>query len=245
MHCLAIMQPYLFPYIGYWQLMKAVDRFVIYDDVNYIKGGWINRNRILIQGAPAYMTIPLVQASPNMTIQTLRMQSGTRWRDKLTRMLALTYARSPHFELVWPTLTRIIDYDTDDLVAFLTNQIQVLAQCLGLSTVFERASLSYPRHRASGQARVIDICVQAGATQYINALGGRSLYDKATFAARGVDLRFLACRMPPYSQRSDTFVPQLSIIDTLMALGVQATAHCLDAYDLIDPAPLPLAYDAA
>lgn len=234
---LAIMQPYLFPYMGYWQLMKAVDRFVIYDDVNYIKGGWINRNRILVNGEPAYVTIPLAQASPHAMINTLRMQAGPRWRDKLTRSLMLTYGRSPHFDSVWPTLARIINYDTDDLADFLTHQLVELAGSLGLTTAFQRSSLSNPKHTLTGQARVIDICKQNGATHYVNASGGRNLYDGATFHDHGVNLSFLSCQTPPYPQRAPAFVPHLSIVDTLMAVGLEATARYLDAYELLDSMP--------
>ena len=241
---LAIMQPYLFPYMGYWQLMKAVDRFVIYDDVNYIKGGWINRNRILVNGEPAYFTIPLDQASPYDAITAVHMQTGYRLREKLKKSLTLTYARSPYFDEVWPTLARIINYDTDNLADFLVHQLVELARNLEITTEFQRSSVTTPKQALAGQARVIEICKLNGATHYINASGGRELYDGTTFRENGLDLRFLSCLMAPYPQRAQAFVPHLSIVDTLMALGFEGCAGQLDAYELLAPLPASIRHAA-
>src|SRR5215470_12501960 len=124
---LAIMQPYFFPYIGYWQLIHAVDRFVIYDDVNYIKGGWINRNRILINNKPTYITASLSQASPFKLICDTTLQPSPRWRDKLAKAIEVTYHRAPNFAEVFPVLERLIRNETTILSDYLTHQLKTLS----------------------------------------------------------------------------------------------------------------------
>lgn len=229
---LAIMQPYFFPYVGYWQLLRAVDRFVIYDDVNYIKGGWINRNRILINGKPSYITVPLYHASPNRKICDISMQSSLDWRKKMIKSIENTYRKAPSFSEVFPIIEKLISYKTDNLVEYLTQQLSTLATLLGIKTEFVVASSCYQNNDMTGQERVIDICKNEGATTYINPQGGQTLYDTETFQNAGIDLRFIIMHPMPYKQRTAGFVPYLSIIDALMEIGVVELFHHLDRYEL-------------
>ena len=185
---LAIMQPYFFPYIGYWQLIHAVDRFMIYDNLNYIRHGWINRNRILINGEPAYITVPLHQSSPYKWIRETVMLSSSAWRHTLVRKIEIAYRRAPYYAEVFPVIEKLILYNTDSLSDYLAHQIQTLAVFMGINTEFVVTSHSYENNDLSGQERVIDICKCEGATTYINPPGGRALYDRATFAQSGLDL---------------------------------------------------------
>lgn len=216
---LAIMQPYFFPYLGYWQLMNAVDRFVIYDDVHYIKGGWINRNRILVHGAANFITMPLRGASSFRRICDIALVSAPRWRTDMLKTLDMAYRKSPCFAEVFPVIEKLITFETDRLAEILAHQLQTLARFMGLSTEFVVSSRRYGNDHLKGAARVLDICRTEGAQTYINAEGGQALYDARSFAAAGVELRFLRMRAQPYPQRSSAFVPGLSIIDVLMALG--------------------------
>ena len=230
---LAIMQPYFFPYIGYWQLIHAVDRFVIYDDVNYIKGGWINRNRILINGEPTYITVPLYQSSPYKRICDISLQSSPAWRDKLVRMIEITYRKAHSFAAVFPVVEQLIRYETDNLSAYLAHQLQTLSAFMGIKTEFVVTSRCYENNELAGQARLLDISKREHAITYINLQGGQALYDSETFRNAGIDLRFIVMRPVPYKQRVAGFVPYLSIIDALMEIGPVQTKHHLDAYDLI------------
>lgn len=230
---LAIMQPYFFPYIGYWQLIHAADRFVIYDDVNYIKGGWINRNRILINGAPHYLTVPLHQSSPNKRINEISVQASSAWRNKMIKTVENTYRKAAFFEEVFPIIEKLIGYGVDSLAEYLANQIQVLAKFMGIKTEFVVSSRHYSNSDLSSQARVLDICKREGATTYINAQGGQSLYNVDVFSASGINLCFLIMCPLPYKQRTPVFMPYLSIIDALMEVGsIQIKQH-LDEFDLI------------
>ena len=232
MKTIAIMQPYFFPYLGYWQLIHAVDRFVIYDDVNYIKGGWINRNRLLINGKPIYITVPLHQSSPYKRICDIALQPSPVWRDKLVKMIEITYRKAPSFAEVFPVIERLIQHEADNLAAYLAHQLQVLAAFMGIKTEFVVTSRCYGNEHLSGQARVLDICRREEAGVYINPQGGQALYDAETFRSAGVDLRFIVMRSLPYKQIGVEFVPYLSIIDALMEIGPVDIKRHLDAFDL-------------
>lgn len=229
----AIMQPYFFPYIGYWQLIHAVDRFVIYDDVNYIKGGWVNRNRILINGKPTFITAPLHQASPFKRICDTVLQPSLVWRDKLVKMVEMTYRKATYFVEVFPVVEELIRYKTDNLSDYLVHQLRTLSVCMGINTEFVVTSRSYENNELSGQERLLDVCKREGATTYINPQGGQTLYDSETFRKASIDLRFIVIRPLPYKQRAAGFVPCLSIIDSLMEIGPDGMKEHLGAFDLI------------
>jgi hypothetical protein len=229
----AIMQPYFFPYIGYWQLIQAVDRFVIYDDVNYIKGGWINRNRILINGKPVFITAPLHQSSPFKRICNTALQPSLVWRDKLVKMVETTYRRATCFVEVFPIVEELIRHETDNLSDYLAHQLQTLSAFMGINTEFVMTSRCYKNNELSGQGRLLDVCIREGATTYINPQGGQSLYDSEPFRKAGIDLRFIVIRPLPYKQRATMFVPYLSIIDALMEIGPDGINEHLGAFDLI------------
>ena len=231
---LAIMQPYFFPYIGYWQLIHAVNRFVIYDDVNYIKGGWINRNRILINGEPAYITVPLHQPSSFKRICDTTLQPSSAWRDRQVRMVETTYRKAPSFAVVFPIVERLIRHETNSLPDYLAHQLRTLSAFMGIDTEFVPSSRCYANSNLPGQARILDICSREGATIYINPPGGQELYDPKAFRDFGIDLRFIVMRSFPYRQRSKGFVPYLSIIDALMEIGPVETRRHLDAFDLVE-----------
>ncbi|WFP51671.1 WbqC family protein [Methylomonas sp. EFPC3] len=229
---LAIMQPYFFPYIGYWQLMHATDRFVIYDDVNYINRGWINRNRILINGSPKYITIPLNHASQNKHICEIKMLASN-WQNKILKSIEITYKRSPFFEEVFPTIDRIIRYKTDSLSDYLKNQLETLASLLSINTEFKLSSVAYKNTLLSGQERIIDICKREDATTYINLQGGQDLYDTKAFSAADIELKFIFMKPITYKQRSPSFTPSLSIIDVLMEVGLIEIKNHLNSADFI------------
>lgn len=230
---LAIMQPYFFPYIGYWQLIHAVDRFMIYDNLNYIRHGWINRNRILINGEPAYITVPLHQSSPYKRICDIAMQCSPAWRHTLVRKIDFTYRRAPYYTKVFPILEKLIFYDTDSLSDYLAYQLQTLSVFMGINTEFVVTSRSYKNNGLSGQTRVIDICKREGATIYINPQGGQALYDYAAFARCGLNLKFLIPFTIKYKQFGSVHIPWLSMIDVMMFNSPSQLRTLLDQYELV------------
>lgn len=230
---LAIMQPYFFPYLGYWQLLNFVDRFVIYDDVNFIKGGWINRNRILINGKPSYITVPLHQASQNKLICNISIQSSFSWQTKMIKSIENTYRKAPFFSDIVPIIKQIISYRTDNLADFLIYQLKTMATFLGIGTELIKSNHCYKNPDLTGQDRIIDICNHEGASVYVNLQGGQALYNPAAFRRQNIALCFIVMQQVSYTQRSAGFTASLSIIDALMEIGPQSVTEKLNKFNLL------------
>lgn len=212
-----IMQPYFLPYLGYWQLMNAVDRYIILDDVSFIRRGWIHRNRIQNHGEVQWLTIPITGASQNRTICELNLARSERVWHKLRRSVQLAYCHAPQYALGKAVFDRILDFRDDNLSQFLTNSIYESAFYLAIDTEIVRASdLEYDRS-LRGSERILELCARMGADSYYNAIGGQELYDADLFAARGIDLRFLRMKDDlVYPQGKHGFCPRLSVLDAMM-----------------------------
>ncbi|CAB3697700.1 hypothetical protein LMG24076_03253 [Trinickia soli] len=226
------MQPYFFPYIGYFQLMAKVDRFVIFDDVNFINKGWINRNRINIGGTAHMVTIPLQQASQNRLISEIEVDSSSNWREKMLRSIEQSYARAPQFSHVFPLVDAIIRHGASNLADYLCHGLTTLRDHLRIATEILPTSRRYANADLKGQERIIDICLKEDASVYVNAIGGKELYCRATFADRGLDLKFLEPVLPPYACGRLAYVPGLSIIDVLMWNEPSLVDHMLHSATL-------------
>jgi hypothetical protein len=229
---LGIMQPYVFPYIGYFQLLHAVDRFVIYDDVSFIKQGWINRNRILIGGQASYFTVPLANASSYSQIREIQVCSY-EWRSKLLKSVEHAYKRSPFFSETFPLIKAVLLEEESFISKLATNSILKVAAHLNISTELITTSTDYHNAHLKAQERVLDICRLESASQYINPIGGIDLYSRQAFAERGIDLKFIKPKPLIYPQFKNNFVPWLSIVDVLMFNGRDQTRNFLDEYELL------------
>jgi len=233
MKTLAIMQPYFLPYIGYIQLLRGVDRFVILDDVNYINRGWVNRNRLLLHGAAYTFTLPLQNASQNRLICDIELLDSMEWRKNIMCTIQHAYTKAPVFEEVWPLMESIFEYPTIQLDKFLLHSLRKVVEYLNLNIQIVKSARRYNNAHLRGQDRIIDICRQEGASRYVNAIGGRSLYRPECFAAYGIELTFLQSRPVIYRQKSETFIPWLSIMDVLMFNTKEQTLGMLQEFDLI------------
>lgn len=231
---LAIMQPYFLPYIGYFQLMAAVDKFILLDDVNYINRGWINRNRIFVQGAPHWITVPLIGASQNRLIRDILISPDSRWRTKMLRSVESAYRNFPQFDGVFPRLETIVTSAESNLSQFLFQSLQAIADYLGLSVPIEPTSSIYEKGSLTGADRILDICRREGATTYVNATGGRALYDLERFRDYGIELRFVEPRMNELQLQYDEATgPSLSIVDLLLRNPVADMQRAISAYALM------------
>jgi hypothetical protein len=230
---LAIMQPYFLPYIGYFQLMAAVDKFVLLDDVSFITGGWINRNRIAIKGEAHWFTLPLVKASQNRLISEIEIVDDTVWRRKALRKVELAYGLAPFASQILPFFQGLLGEARGPLSGFLFRQLRQVADYIGITAIIEPTSAIYPKRGRTGQDRILDICAREGATSYLNLPGGRSLYDTELFAGAGIDLRFLDPNLETLALRySGTQGPILSILDLLMLNPVTAIHEATRAASL-------------
>jgi hypothetical protein len=214
---LAIMQPYFLPYIGYFQLMSAVDKLVLLDDVNFINGGWINRNRIALNGEPYWLTLPLAKASQNRLINEIEIMDDALWKRKTMRTVELSYRSAPFAPQILSLISDILKEARGSLSEFLFDQLRRVADYIGIETKIEASSTIYPKNGRSGQERILDICTREGASTYVNLPGGRSLYDARLFASTGIELLFLESNLPALTLRhGGSEGPSLSILDLLM-----------------------------
>lgn len=213
---LAIMQPYFFPYIGYFQLVNAVDKFVFYDDVNYIKSGWINRNRLFLSGAVRYITVPLVAASSFEKINRTRVRGENDWSEQMLSVIHQSYAKAPHYRAVANLIEEVLNSQNEYISELAKNSIIAVANYLEIENDFFGSSTVYENQELRSVDRVLDICKKEKATEYWNLPGGKDLYSPETFKNEGVELRIINVEITPYQQIASDFQSGLSIIDVLM-----------------------------
>lgn len=225
-----IMQPYLFPYLGYFQLINAVDTFVIYDDVNFIKQGWINRNRILLNGSEYMFNIILNGASSFKKINEIEIIPNNH---KLIATIKQAYRKAPFFIEAYPVLNNIFLDKETNLAFFLTNSLYAIAKYLDINTPIVVSSEIEKDTSLKGEDKVIDICRQLKANCYINAIGGHELYSKEKFAENGLELNFIKSNPIMYNQFNNQFIPWLSIIDVMMFNSPEEINKMLNQYELV------------
>lgn len=228
-----IMQPYFFPYIGYWQLINAVDKYVIYDDVNFIKGGWINRNKILMNGEAKMIHLKMHGASSNALIKEIEVSEDFIYKKKFLRTIESCYKKAPYFEEVYPVIKDIINEEEINLAKYLEYSIRKICNYLLIDTELIVSSSLNKNNNLKGQDKVIEICKLLGASEYYNAIGGLELYSDEEFTAQDMKLRFVKTETIKYQQFNNEFVPHLSIIDLMMFNAVTDIKEMLEQYNLI------------
>ena len=230
---LGMMQPYFYPYLGYWQLMNYVDEYIIYDDVNYIKGGWINRNRIKLNGEPAYFGISVKKASQNKKINEHEIFMPDSDKERLLMKVKMAYGKAPYFKDVYELFKDTVYCEKTNLAEYLKYLNIKTAEYMGITTkIYSATELNFD-HTNRAQARIIDICRLRGASEYINAIGGKELYDKQLFSENGIKLSFLKMDTDiVYPQGKSLFIPSLSILDVLMFNSKKEIQALLNRYSI-------------
>ena len=214
---IAIMQPYFFPYIGYFQLMNAVDEFVVYDNIEFTKKGWINRNRILVHGKDSYITLPLKKDSDYLDIRDRYLaKSWLSEKNKILNRVNASYRKAPHFNLVFPVIERSVLFEEGNLFAFILFSLRQVNEYLEIQTPLLIASSITMDHGLKAEKRVVEICKARNADTYFNPIGGIRLYSNDNFKNEGMGLHFLKTNDFIYKQFDNDFVPFLSIIDVMM-----------------------------
>lgn len=217
---LAIMQPYFIPYLGYYHLLTSVDLFVVYDDIKYTKGSWINRNRLLFGSSVCYVTVPLSKDSDALPVNARVISPEWPRRNAgYLRRIDQHYRTRANYAAARALYAEITGHPRDNLFDFLDHSLRTTARHLGIGTEIVRSSAVGDFSRLRGADKVKAICHALGATRYVNPVGGMALYDRVDFAAAGIELSFVRSRLPPYDQGEVGFVPGLSIIDLLMSVG--------------------------
>ena len=215
---IAIMQPYFFPYIGYFQLLNAVDEFVIYDNIQYTKKGWINRNRVLVNGKDEYISLSLKKDSDYLDVKD-RFLSDT-WaavdRKKMLNRITESYRKAPYFKEVFHLIEECILCEHSNLFLFILNSIEKINNYLSITTPIVISSTLDLNTELKAVDKVMEICKKRNATHYLNPIGGLELYNKEHFEASDLALNFIKTNPFKYKQFENEYVPFLSIIDVLM-----------------------------
>jgi WbqC-like protein family len=227
------MQPYIFPYIGYFQLIKAVDKFILYDDVNFINRGWINRNRILVNGKDSMFTVPLKDASQNKLINQIDVNWDNNWKSKFLKTIEQSYKKAPFYVEILPIIEESIEVKEGEFSKIIEQNIRLICKYLDIETEIVSSSSIYQNINKKAQERILDICLQEKANHYINPIGGLELYDKEVFSQENMQMNFIKSLPVEYKQFKNDFVPWLSIIDVLMFNSKEEINKFLDNYELI------------
>jgi len=230
---IAIMQPYFLPYIGYFQLIASADLFIVYDNIQYTKKGWINRNRMLRNGTDAMFSLPLKKDSDYLDIDKRELSLGFK-PNKFLHQIKGAYYRAPYFSAVFPLFEDIVGYDHANLFHFLHYSIVSICRHLDITTEIRISSDIAINHSLKNQDKVLALCEAVGANTYINAIGGMDLYSRETFLEKGLTLTFIQSQPFVYTQFGNEFVPWLSILDVLMFNSKNSVHDYIHAnYDLV------------
>jgi hypothetical protein len=226
----AVMQPYLFPYIGYFQLVNHSDTFVFYDDVNFIKGGYINRNNILMNGNGQRFTWPITGASSFKKINELDFTTNNK---KVIATIKQAYSKAPFFQDVFPIIESVLSTEDLNVATVCEKSIWSVMSYLGIDKNFIKSSELIYNRELPAQDKLFEICELNNAKEYTNSPGGQALYTKSAFKNKGIELNFIKNQAKPYNQSSSEFIPNLSIIDVLMWNSVEDVCLMLNEYEVI------------
>ena len=232
-HIVAIMQPYFLPYIGYWQLIKAADEFVLYDTIEYTKKGWINRNRFLMNGQDKKFSLALKSNSDYLPVNQ-RFLAENFDRQKLLRQFQGAYAKASFYKENFPLIEEIIMYEDDNLFGYIHHSIGKVCEFLGIDTpITLSSSIASGHEEVKGKDKVVNICKARNASRYINPIGGVELYDKDAFQAQGLDLEFIKARILHYDCFGQEALPHMSILDVMMFNDRETIQGYLQEFDRV------------
>ena len=232
---IGIMQPYLFPYLGYFQLINVVDIFVVYDDVQYMQQGWINRNKIQINRNPKLFTFGVKKDAMTLHINQRFYSEDTYYstREKFLKTLFQSYHKAPHFKEANELITDILNYKDLNISEFNTNSLRKICNYININTQFILSSSLEKVEGLKAQEKIVEINKLLGGSCYINAIGGLELYSPGKFEENGIRLRFIRMRDLKYPQFDEQFISNLSIIDVLMFNSQEEIEDLLNNYELV------------
>lgn len=223
------MQPYFFPYLGYFQLINFVDKFVVYDNIEYTKKGWINRNRYLCNGRDKYFTIPIARDSDFLDVRDRKLACNFD-KEKLKKQIQMAYIKAPYFTNAFSLFCSCVDCECNNLFDYIYNSIKQIADYLSIDTEIVISSSLHIEEELKGRDKVVAICKKLGTTEYINPIGGMTLYDKRDFLNEGIKLSFIKMLPIHYKQFDNNFVESLSILDVMMFNSTDEIIDMLGRY---------------
>jgi len=226
---IGIMQPYIFPYIGYFQLINAVDKFVIYDNIQFTKKGWINRNRLLLNGKDEYFTLPLKSDSDFLNVKERELSlDWLKEKTKVLNKIKENYKKAPYFNEVYNLVESNFNFECLNLFEFILNALKNTLNYLSIKTEIVISSTLAINHNLKAEEKVIAICKELNAETYLNPIGGIELYSKEHFLNEGIKLNFIKANNCVYKQLNNEFIPFLSIIDVMMFNSKEETKRMIE-----------------
>lgn len=230
------MQPYFFPYIGYFSLIKHTDRFILFDPVQFIRHGWIERNRILKPNEGwQYIQVPLEKHNRDTLIQDIKINNSTDWGNKILAQLQHYKKKSPYYFATIKVLNEIFAQEYEDIVSFNSYSLKKVCEYIGIETeidIFSKMNLEIEPANAPDEW-ALNICKAIdGANEYWNPIGGASFFDREKYSTNGIDLHFQEMEITEYNQKAATFEAGLSIIDVMMFNSPEDINSMLDKYTL-------------
>ena len=232
---IAVMQPYLFPYLGYFQLINAVDKFIIYDDVQYIKRGWMNRNNLLVNKEQHLFTFSVEkdQQTKSINERYYCFKTFNNEIQKFYNMLTMSYKKATYFDEVFKLMHKIFQYDDLNVGKFNFNALECICNYIGVDTEFIISSEIPQNKILMGQDKILAINKTLKSSQYINPIGGTELYCRDTFEKINIKLNFIKTLNIDYKQFNNDYIPYLSIIDVLMFNSKEEIKQLLSEYELV------------
>jgi len=231
---LSVMQPYLFPYIGYFHLIEATDKIIFYDDVSFIKRGWINRNNILINAKDYLFTVPLEKPSQNKLINEIPVLNDEQFTKTFFKQIQNAYQKAPFYKEVNEIIEHFFSKEYNNIADMAIASICMVYQYLDKELIWDKSSVFSPETKGMEKAdRLIQLSKKANCNHYINLKGGIELYDKSYFKKRGVTLNFTESILKEYTQFNHNFVPWLSILDVLMFCEKEEVLDQFKSFKLI------------
>jgi hypothetical protein len=233
---LGIMQPYFLPYLGYFQLIFATDTWIVFDTPQYIRHGWINRNRILKPDGKdwQYISIPIKKHSREAKIKDIEISYMEDWKTKITAQLSHYKIKAPYYSATMDVINQCINTSSNSIVDLNINAIKSVCDYLNIKfnyNVHSHMNLTHDTPTHAGEW-ALHTCTSIGAKEYINPPGGREIFDKGQFINAGIDLFFLETQFSEYNQRNKNFIKGLSIIDVMMFNSAKEIAQMLCNFEL-------------
>ncbi|MBN2520773.1 MAG: WbqC family protein [Bacteroidales bacterium] len=232
---LAIMQPYFLPYLGYFALIKYTDYFVVFDTPQFIRHGWIERNRILKpQEGWQYIKVPLEKHSRETSIKDIRINNSLPWREKILAQLTHYKRKAKYFNIVIDLVNDIISLKTDSITELNTYGLEKVSNYLGIDfkySIFSKMGLNIQEIQAPDDW-ALSISKELNATEYINPIGGRDFFDTIKYEKSGINLNFLDIKLNKYNQHRNNFEAGLSIVDVMFFNSPDSIYKMLDDYEL-------------
>jgi hypothetical protein len=228
------MQPYFMPYIGYFQLVNSVDEFIIYDNIQYTKKGWINRNRILVNGKDQLITLPIKKDSDYLNVMERELsESWDKDKNKMLNIIKTSYSKAPYYQETFKLISKCLNNSEVNLFKFIYDSIVLINDYIEIKTPIVISSTIDINHTLKSQDKILSLCKSQNADIYINTIGGVELYDKETFKQNGIELNFIKSNPIQYKQFKNEFIPWLSIIDIMMFNSKEQIKEHINNYTLV------------